>query len=184
MAALVNFLYTFDYGCETCAVSEMTFHVLMCIMGDKYDIPAVMKSATTKFANAAEGRIDSTEFAEAIALAYETPEPTSGIRAKAVAMAATFQTLNGASPGPAFESAMLGSAALATDITTALRDYIVAQKKRMDSFDLKIFRCPGCSFVFASSSPSKAPDAWDGCKLCTTTLKGQVWLAKHKVSWD
>ena len=70
MAAILCYLYTFDYGydeaMQTVELSPVAFDVHINVIADKYDIPALVELAETKFAKHAKTDWQTPGFADAI----------------------------------------------------------------------------------------------------------------------
>jgi hypothetical protein len=79
---MIYYLYHLEYpkypGRAT-GMSELSFHIQMCVMADKYDIKPLQDMAVAEFVDVASDRWNTQEFAEAAAEAFGLSGPAKEI---------------------------------------------------------------------------------------------------------
>lgn len=146
---LVSYLYKLDY--EQNADASIDFHIKMCILADKYDIPPLRAIASGHFKAAATmetmTKSEYAAFCEAIKCAYSAPDVTEDIRSHivvllvdcdAMGLAADFQ-------GSALQAVMRVYPDVAIEVALALRE----QKKAKP---LNRVKCCYCGENYQSGS--------------------------------
>lgn len=143
--AMLYYIYNFKYDERVLAndtgLSPLCFHVQMCIIADKYDIPHLKSKAIHTFKESAEGKAMSEDFAHAAAHAYEASGATREICEAIVAFGIAERALaNTAGTETALRKVMKATPELAVDYATVLES--IAVPKRMVE---KRFICPYCT---------------------------------------
>lgn len=190
VAAMVHFLYLLDYTVpEDSGGTQLTFHVRMAVLADKYDIRYLKDTAVNHFAARAQwvgyafehrrSKVDTTmkgnieDLAVAVDEAYEYYTATEPIRKAMQSVVLDYPSLlaKETEEGVPKRAIMLKHPGFATDVAEL---FAVHKKTNEDQVsNAKWFQHSEC-VPFKTCIPDDADEMW-WCPTCGAKLNGELW---------
>ncbi|KAK4550259.1 hypothetical protein LTR36_003226 [Oleoguttula mirabilis] len=177
--ALVCYAYKLQYSLPDAGqgdvdhLDSLSFHVKVCVLADKYDIPHLKQMAIEKFKAGID--VAAEDLATAAELAYDASPATEKIRERIVAFGIENKLLSTA--GKTGISAVMGNNA------EFARDYAQALESRLDKYRVATqpnehrYHCPStsCERTFVAAIPERCILGTFACYWCEKSFHGDRW---------
>ena len=178
---LVHYLYNLDYAdrCPTDPEERLHLHMTMCVLADKYDIPALQSLAEENFrSDITTAEVVEEMLADAALHAYDMSTSMKAIRTSILGLVidrGLHLPCEDEGDDRPIVQAMRACEDFATDVASAIHAPSVnsaASKGRT------LFRCPACAVVqlWKMVTPQTNRDGMFQCPDCKAFKNGEAWL--------
>ncbi|KAK5134640.1 hypothetical protein LTR08_006296 [Meristemomyces frigidus] len=179
VSSLVEFFNTTQYS-PSATLANLTYHVDMCILSDKYNVQALKELTVQAFRDEISLNTDNTILAEAAIKAYEASVATQEIR-KSITKLTISRGVHSTIWGTALGQVMASYPDFAKDYAQGLEAGLkeVRSWKVKPRADENRYRCPGnCGHTVVTSYPRARPGLAGcvHCMSCRNHFATRAWL--------